>query len=173
MPPSPKTVATMRGPRTRSQRAAEKRLGYVAVCLIGPEHPIPRTFGDNRGGYPVRIVVTTKDRTAAKDDDLAQPYHKFVVLELVHVNSREHGDRLKAAIDIQLLGAQADMDNEHPRHRFRDVYGSFDDEQTRSIWWGIIIDAALREVKRSARKFDIFDGDEKTKRIAAAARRGR
>lgn len=158
---------------TRSFRAAAKKADYVAVCLIGPENPIPRRMGDNRGALPVRIVVTTKDRTAAKDDDLAQPYHRFIVLEKVHVETREHGDRLKAAIDQQLVGAQREQDNDQPRHSFRDVFGCFDDENTRSMWWGILIDAALREVKRQARRFEVFDGNQKNQRIAQRARRGR
>jgi len=172
---SPKQTAKERGKLTRSRafRAHEKQAGYVAVCLIGPEHPIPRKAGDNLGGLPVRVVVTAKDRTAAKDDDLAQPYHKFIVLECVHVESRVHGDRLKAALDEQLLGAQTELDNDQPRHRFRDVRGCFDDEYTRSIWWGIVLDSALREVKKQARKFDVFDAEEKQRRISEKVRRGR
>jgi hypothetical protein len=166
----PATIARERARLVNSHafRAAEKKSSIVSVCLIGYEQPVPRYFGDNQGGLPVRVVVTSKERTAAKDDDSAQPYHRFVVLESVHIESRAHGDRLKAALDNLLLGEQQAKDNKQPRHRFRDVVGCFDDVETRSMWWGILLAAALREVRKQARDFEIMDNDQCTDKIARA-----
>lgn len=156
--------------RSRSGRAAQKREAMVAVCLIGWSEPGPRFFGDNRGGLPVRVVVTKREKTAAKDDDLAQPYNHFTVLEWVHVDSKEHGDRLKAALDVMLIGEQSQQNNEQPRHKFRDVYGCFSDEWTRQMWWGILLEGAMTEVKRQSRSFKTYDDNGKVEKIAASAR---
>lgn len=134
---------------------------------------MPAFFGDNRGVWPCRITTTAKERTAAKDDDLSSPLAKVVVLESVNVETQEHAKRLKAAIDKMLLGEIREQGNDPLRHSWRDCQGCWHDEHTRGMWWGIILDAALREVKRNARRFDVFDESEKERRIAAAARRGR
>ena len=159
---------------TRSHRAAAKRLAIVAVCLIAPIKPKIRFYGDNRGGLPAKIKVTKgKPEDAAKDQDQHDPYDEWATLEFVYVPSEEHGNRLKAALDGCLLGEQSQLGNEAPRRSFRDLLGCFEDEQMRAMWWGIILDAALRDVKTQATQFDVFDDDEKQRRIAASARRGR
>jgi hypothetical protein len=86
----------------------------------------------------------------------------------VHVESRAHGERLKAALDDLLLGEQQPKENKQPRHRFRDVVGCLDDVETRSMWWGILLAAALREVRKEARDFEIMDNDQRTDKIARA-----
>lgn len=156
--------------RSRSYKAAEKRAGLVSVCLCGPAHPIPRRMGDNMGGWPVFLVVTMKDRSAAKDDDLSQAYHRFEVLEFVKVESREHGERLKASLDIMLLGAQRAQDNEQPRHKFRDVMGCFDTDAERHVWWATLLEDAHREVMKQATRFPIYSAETATVKIAASAK---
>ena len=86
----------------------------------------------------------------------------------MHVESRAHGERLKAALDDLLLGEQQPKENKQPRHRFRDVVGCLDDVETRSMWWGILLAAALREVRKEARDFEIMDNDQRTDKIARA-----
>jgi hypothetical protein len=132
----------------RADRAAKERAAVVSVCLVGPEAPMPRFPGDNRGGWPVRVVLTTRHREAARKYDEHSPYHRFVVLERVNVENRVQADRLKAALDDCLLGEQSQQGNDthKPRHKFRDVLGCWGDADTRGIWWAIMLDAALREV---------------------------
>jgi hypothetical protein len=172
---SPQQTAKQRAKLTRSRafKAREREAGYVAVCLIGWEGPVPAYFGDNRGVWPCRITTTSKERTAAKVDDLSSPVAKVAVLECVHVESQEHARRLKAALDQMLLGEVKFQGNESLRHSWRDCNGFWHDEDTRGMWWGIVLAAALREVKKQARKFDVFDGDEKQRRIAQKVKRGR
>jgi hypothetical protein len=43
----------------RAARIGEKFDKRIAVCLLGPERPYPRDFGDNRGALPVRIVIVS------------------------------------------------------------------------------------------------------------------
>lgn len=156
--------------RSRAYKAAEKREGLISVCLCGPSSPIPRRMGDNMGGWPVFLIVTVKDRTAAKDDDLSQPYHRFDVLELVKVETREHGERLKHALDVMLLGAQQGQDNDQPRHKFRDVMGCFETAEDRHAWWAILVEDAHREVMKQATRFPIYSPETAVKKVAAAAR---
>lgn len=155
---------------SRSYKAAEKRAGLVSVCLCGPTQPIPRRMGDNLGGWPVFLIVTAKERTAAKDSDLNSPFHRFEVLEFVKVETREHGERLKHALDIMLLGAQRAQDNEQPRHKFRDVMGCFETEAERHAWWATLLEDAHREVMKQATRFPIYSAETAQVKIAASAK---
>lgn len=167
------TAAERRRVLSRSMRAAEKRSDITWVCLIGWEGPRPRYFGDNAGCWPVRIVTTKKDRTAAKEADLETPHVGVVVLEKVAVPTAEHAKRLKAALDKALLGEVDAKGNEAMRHAWRDLMGCWETGDDRAIWWGVILEDALRTVKKQAREFEIMDGKERDRRIAASARRGR
>ncbi len=50
----------------RSSRWSERkrrtfaRLAPAAVCIAGTEGPVPRTFGDNRGAWPIRVGITER-----------------------------------------------------------------------------------------------------------------
>lgn len=167
------TAAERRRVLSRSMRAAEKRSDITWVCLIGWEGPRPRYFGDNSGVWPVRIVTTKKDRTAAKEADLETPHVGVVVLEKVAVPTAEHAKRLKAALDKALLGEVEANGNETLRHSWKDLVGCWETGDDRAIWWGVILEDALRTVKKQAREFEIMDGKERGRRIAASARRGR
>lgn len=156
--------------RGRAFKAAEKKLEHVAVCLVGPKDPVPRYFGDNRGGRPCKIVVTKNDpKDAAKLTDLEAPYHEYATQELVYVPSKAHGDRLKAAMDLCLLGEQGNLgDACKPRRSFRDLYGCFDDPDTRAMWWSIMLDAALRELRKDG-EFDVFGEEGRVAKVQRKA----
>ena len=175
MRPNPTKIAKTRKRvvRSKSFREAEKKAGYVSVCLIGWEGPRPRYFGDNQGCWPVRVATSKKEKTVAKNDDLATPHVGVVLLEWVAVPSEEHAKRLKAALDRALHGEMQNQGNEPMRHSWKDLSGVWDDEQSRSLWWGIILDQALKDVKQGARQFETMDGAERDRRITAQARRGR
>lgn len=175
MRPNPTTIAKQRKRvvRSKSFRDAEKKAGYVSVCLIGWEGPRPRYFGDNAGCWPVRIVTTKKDKDAAKEANIETPHVGVVVLEKVAVPTVEHAKRLKAALDLALLGEVDAKGNEALRGSWRDMQGCWETGDDRAIWWGVILEDALRTVKKQAREFEIMDGKERDRRIAASARRGR
>lgn len=157
--------------RSKAFRAAEKKAGYVSVCLIGWDGPRPRYFGDNSGCWPVRVVMTKREKTAAKSDDLSSPHVGVVVLEWVAVPSDAHAKRLKAALDEALMGEVAAHGNAALRHSWRDVAGAWEGEQDRAIWWGVLLEDALRRVRKLAREFDVMTGVERDGRIARKAKR--
>jgi hypothetical protein len=152
---------------TRSARAAASKLELTAVCLVGTDKPIPRDFGDNRCGWPLRVVITKQARNAARKLDAHSPYHKFTVLESVNVPSRKHGDRLKLALDVCLLGEQQRQGNDTrpPRHKFRDVMGCWEDRSTRGLWWAALLTAATQECG-----VEVFDDVGRAQRILAKSR---
>lgn len=158
-----------RRPRaSRAAKAAEAELGYHAVCLIGYSEPVPRSFGDNRGAWPVKITTSKKPRDAAKRSDLEQPLHELVVLDFVQVESEEHARLLKAALDELLLGTSDD--NRALRHGWRDI------EQDPAIVWPVLLRQAIEKLTslannmRRATHFEVFDEAEKDRRVRRKAR---
>ena len=155
----------------RAFKAAAKKLETYAVCLVGPKAPVARYIGDNRGGRPSKIVVTKNDpRDAAKLTDLEAPYDEYGTQELVYVPSKAHGDRLKAALDVCLMGEQAENggDVHKPRRSFRDLNGCFDDPVTRSLWWSVVIESAVRELRKHG-EFDVFGEEERMDNVQRKA----
>lgn len=168
-----KRPPAMRGPtRGRSHKAAERRAAGHWVCLIGFADVLPRYMGDNMGSVPVRIVTAAKDRTAAHKYDAAQPIHKCVVLERVAVDTEEHAKRLKEALDILLLGEAEAQRNDALRKQWVDVRGCYDDEMSRQMWWGIMLDSALALVKRHATRFQVYDGAGVARKVESTRQRG-
>lgn len=164
--------AQMQSPkRSRSRRDAEKRVNTHSVCLIGVSEAVPRYMGDNYGAVPVRCVTAKKERTAAQKYDAVQWTHRVVILESVHVPSEEHAKRLKAAIDTILHGEMVDNDNDPLRHNWKDVRGCFDDEFSRQLWWGIVLDHAINLVRERATRFETISSARREKMIQKA--RGR
>jgi hypothetical protein len=161
--------------RTRGYRYAEKRLDDAAVCLIGWETPAPARFGDNKGIFPHRIALTSgKEQHAAKDDDLSSPHVKVVVKESIRA-SKPIAKRLKAALDVALVGEVTAKDNEKLRHAWRDLTGCFDSKEEREIWWGVILEDALwrlRETGQVRGEVDLYDAEERAQRIDKTAKRG-
>ncbi len=161
-----RTPARM-GPKGRSGRAAASRADYHAVCLVGfADGAVPRFMGDNLGAFPVRVVVCKKEHTAAQKYDLGQPLHRVVVLEHVVVPSEEHGRRLKAALEAVLHGEARAQQNDSLRHHWCDVRGCFEGDFGLEMWWGIILDSALRLVESRATQFEVMSSEERDRRIA-------
>ena len=100
--------------------------------------------------WPVKFVVTTKPRHAAKIDDLANPLHRVAVRHIVNVRDKDAAKRLKARLDTLLLGDSAAS---KLRHGWRDV----DDPD---VTWDLLLAEALRLLH-----LDGFDEAEKQRRI--------
>jgi hypothetical protein len=52
-------------PRTRDRRSSDWKAAFqdlapAAVCIVGHAMPVPATFGDNRGVWPVRVVISSR-----------------------------------------------------------------------------------------------------------------
>lgn len=160
--------------RGRATRAAERRVDYHSVCLIGfADGIVPRYMGDNLGSVPVRVVACKKERTAAQKYDLSQPIHHVQVLESVVVETEAHAKRLKAALDYVLHGESRVQDNSGLRHQWCDVRGCFSDEFGRQMWWGIVLDQALSMCRQQATQFGAFDSAKREEKVARARPGGR
>lgn len=152
-----------------AMRSAERRLGFVAVCLIGYEGRVPRYMGDNLGAWPVRIATSTKPRDVTKKPDLESPIHKVVVLDYAYCPTDKHAARLKKALDELLLGSSAE--NRKLRHGWRDV-------EDPAVVWPIILAEAIRGLEEEAARrrsssprFDVFDERERMRRLEAEVKR--
>lgn len=147
--------------------------GMHAVCLIGWEGPRPAYFGDNAGIWPVRVGTAAREMEAADRADLESPHVGIVVLEYVLVPSATHAKRLKDALDEVLLGEQENCMNKGLRHRWRDVRGCFEegDEHARAIWWGIVLEEAMRLLRDGATDFPIYETAEEAQAASISARR--
>ena len=158
----------MLSPTSKAYRAKAKQYDFYAVCLVGWAKPRPMDFGDNEGVWPVKIVIRKKESEAAKEMDLETPHTEAVVLEHVLVESFAHATRLKDALNEVLLGQQEQQDNKGLRRNFRTVVGCWEenDLEGRALWFAIIVQEALRILKKSSTSFHVFDADEAYKRIA-------
>jgi hypothetical protein len=186
MPPPKKTVAQMRAqivsprksPGSRTVRHAAKVNPYFAVCLVMPEGLVARHMGDNRGSMPVFLIATSERRDAnvVKATNLQQAYVHYRIAEKAVVDSKEHMDRLKSAVDEMLLGNQTAQDNVAAHNKFRDVLGSFDETDPESVrsWWLVLLEEGQRLLRErgSIRHCRIYDDAEYDRRIVASARRG-
>jgi hypothetical protein len=185
MRPPQKTVAQMRAqrikppkhPGSRAKREAAKRHQYHAVCFAVPEGIVSRGIGDNRGGFPAALLSTSdrRDQNVIKATNLAQPYIRFRIVEKAVVDTQEHRDRLKAALDEMLLGHQESQDNVPPLGRYRDILGSFDEKDRDGLrkFWGELLQEAMRILSEGATEFAIYDDKEYDRRIEQSKRRGR
>lgn len=145
--------------RSHAFAEAKRDAPYTAVCLIGYEGRVARFAGDNMGGWPVRIVTSTRPHYVAKQSDLQSPYHRVRVLELVWTDTAAHAKRLKAAIDGLLLGHS--NYSTKLRHGWRDV------EHEPEIIWPILLAEALRNLAAKRETVPTFDGSEYERRVAA------
>jgi hypothetical protein len=165
---------------SRAYRAAAKAADWHAVCLIGWEGPRPAYFGDNQGIWPVRIVGTTKEMTAHEKADLETPHVGVVVLEHVLVPSAAHMKRLKDALDEVLLGEQEGQSNNALKSRWRNVRGCWDQddpdpstrEQSRAIWWALVLEQAQRMLRQGSTEFPIYDSEQVYRMLSKQATRG-
>jgi hypothetical protein len=161
--------------RSKAYRAAEQRMDYYAVCLVGWTRPRPGDFGDNEGIWPVKIVIRKKELEAAKEWDQESPHAEVEVLESVLVESMAHATRLKDALNEVLLGQQEDAGNKGLRRNFRNVVGCWEvhDEVGRGLFWSVLLTEAQQILSKTATSFDVFDADEAYRRISGRAMKGK
>ena len=162
MPKAELEAAITRAMQTVSYQRAEKELDYVAVCLIGHGEPVPRWFGDNKGACPVEVCYSRNPENAAKVGDRWQTIHRMEVLRWVWTPSEAHAKRLKAALDVCLLGE--DPDGRRLRNNFRDV-------PEWEIAWPLLLQDALETLRRRGETIETFSDEMKVHRVLRHARR--
>ena len=151
--------------RTRAEIAAEAKLDYCAVALIGMRNRIPRYSGDNSPVWPVRVVVTKDPKSVHKKPDAEQPLpgHGIVVIELVWTVSDIHAKRLKDRLVALMI--EETKDAGILRHSWINV-----SHPTET--WGNLLPWALHEMQQNARTFEIFT-DAEYRQIIQRTARGR
>lgn len=156
-----------------AERSAAKRLDLVAVCMIGTKNRVPFTLGDNEGGWTVRVAITRKPDSLCRDVDINQPLHETHILGMVWCRTEAHAQRLKAALDKQLLiDDEPDQSYRHnggppldhavnPR-RLRYAWRKLENEP--EFAWGFLLQDALNDV-RSRENLDVIDEAERERLI--------
>lgn len=140
--------------KSRSFLAAEKELGFAALCIVGTATRQRRTWDDNEGVLPVRLVVTTGDPEHAPRDynrgvhSVGGIYH---TMAYVWLRSRAEAEALRECINKTLkpdplLNGWCDVE---------------------SWQMEILFGSAAAEVGA-----EVFDENERVKRILRKARRG-
>lgn len=139
---------------SRAYKTAESELDFAALCIVGTFDRVPRSFGDNEGAHPVRLVVTTGSPAMAPETynrgnhSVGFLYH---TLAYTYLNTRVHAEKMKAWLDEQL--------------RFEPMLNGWYDGDA---WqFEIMFGEAAK-----ALGFETFDEDEKMRRVLARARRG-
>ena len=85
------------------------RLAPAAVCIAGTEGPVPRTFGDNRGAWPIRVGITERwEDTSTPGLNSGSPLWWQGVLFRVWTPSREHAKQLGAAV-LELVAERVEQ----------------------------------------------------------------
>lgn len=149
------TEAVRKLTSSRAYKAAESELDFAALCIVGTFDLVPRSFGDNEGAHPVRLVVTTGEPRHAATifnrgvHSVGFLYHTQAY---VYLNTRTHAERMKTWIEEQL--------------RFEPMLGGWFDSDP---WqFEIMFGEAARTLG-----FETFDEAEKMRRVLARARKGR
>lgn len=137
-------------------------LEWVAVCLVGYEGPAPVRIGSNATQWPVYIATGSDLSTVAYQADLRSPQHRVVVLEHVWTVSDAHARRLKAAMDLALLGDDPGM--VRLRHAWRDL------PDPKSAWGELLRDA-IQVIEHRGERIDVFDGGVRKARALDLMRR--
>lgn len=154
-----------------AERAAAKRLDLVAVCMIGTKNKVPFALGDHEGGWTVRVAITRKPDSLCRDVDINQPLHETHILGMVWCRTEAHAQRLKAALDRQLLiedevGADGHglghnggppLDITNPR-RLRYAWRKLENEP--EFAWVFLLQDALADV-RTREVIDVIDDAER------------
>lgn len=148
--------------RTRGFRNAERALGYVAVCLIGPPRPVRFQTG-NALHWPLSLRTTTDparaaQRTVSEHWEGSKDDPPVVVLEYVWTRSDAHASRLKGAVYARLLGNDPDM---------RLLNGAWVDLMDWGDQWRSILIEAVRDLRAGGetRFEDPFSEQERVARI--------
>ena len=74
------------------------------MCVIGPRELVPRYMGDNRGGWPIRVVVTEQDWRKAPMLFNHWPYAAIEVLWHFSVITRERAERVRDGLYEAMQG---------------------------------------------------------------------
>lgn len=143
--------AKIRHRLSAAEREAEARLGLVAVVIYGPPEPVPLRIGANQGGTPV-IVSATRDPDGYLRN-LNVGWHEVVKLAQVWTSGQVFADELVTAIEVSIKAR-----GEHVRRRWHDLDPAIAEE---FLW----LEAGFHTI-------EIFDGDERVRRIKTEATRG-
>lgn len=134
---------------------AERVLGHAALCIVGTWDRQRRSWDDNQGGHPTRLVVTMGDPRQASEiynrgvHSAGGLYH---TLAFVWLRSRRHADLMKAWIERSIGG-------EEMLSGWRDV----------PPWQYEIMFGMAAETLG----FDVFDDPEHVRRVTRKMRGGR
>lgn len=146
------TDAVRRVTAMRSYRDAERELEFAALCVVGTHTRQRRTWDDNHGGHPTRLVVTTGDPAKAVETynrgvhSIDGLYH---TLAYVWVRTRDHAEKMREWIETQIKGEPM-------------LSGWTDIEPWQfEILFGAAADAL---------GFETFDDQEKVRRVLTRAR---
>ncbi len=152
-----------RATRTKAYIDAERRLDFVAVCLIGSRHPLPMEIGSNRTITPVDVVYSRKPDRAHEIKDKAWYTGQCELLDYVWTESEAHAKRLKDAIIVRILGDDPDMIR--LRHTWLDL-------PNYEIAWGFLVKDALMDLKSRRETVSIFSNEQRIHLTLQAARAG-
>lgn len=132
-------------------RRARASLDHVMVCLIGYERPMPMTFGDNQGAIPVRVHTTKPGnyRALMKKLQAEQPMCRLTRWGYVWVGSDQHAKRLKARLDVGLLGSGG-----------RELLEHWKDLADPVLFWPILLDQAVQEIRAGGERIEFYDDSE-------------
>lgn len=92
---------------TKAYRDAEAHAGYVAVCIIGTGVRVPRTFNDNEGAHPMRVVLTAERnpmKAAVTAYNKGAHTHLYQTLCYGWAESAAHAERIKARLIDKIFG---------------------------------------------------------------------
>jgi hypothetical protein len=154
------TAAIEKLKRSHKFKAAEKRLDYWAVMLIGPEERVPRRFGDNAGVFDVRVAASSDPEGYLRRHQIEHGVHRRQIVALVWTESAAHAKRLKDKLDELLAGTAAGL-----LGNWRDIDGDPD------VTWQILLAQALREIEARGETIEVFGEQERLARVAQEAGR--
>ena len=152
-----------RATRTRAYLDAEKRLDWVAVCLIGSRRPLPLEVGSNRTITPVDVVYSRRPEDSPKLKDRAWYAAECELLDHVWTESEAHAKRLKDAIIVRILGDDPDMIR--LRHTWLDL-------PNYEMAWGFLVKDALMDLKARRETVSIFSNEQRIHITLQAAQGG-
>jgi len=141
-------------------KAAERKLDFWAVVLVGTLGRVPKGFGDNRGWWPGRVGITRDPDEYTRRMDLEQ-VHEHASLEIVWTESHRHALRLKARLDVLLLG---ESEINRIRHGWRDL-------EDPDITWPILLGQALDEIREGGEAVEVFSEQMRLQKILNEARK--
>lgn len=146
-----KAVGELR--RSRAYAEAERQLGFAAVCVVGTAGRQRRRWDDNEGAHPTRLVVTTDaphkagvlyNRGVHSADGV---YHTHAH---VWLRTREHAERLVAWVydEIRAEPMMHGWTNLEPWH------------------FELLLGMGAERMK-----FEVFDDEQKQRRVLAKLRK--